>query len=408
MINPDKIFKDKLFDLETPLGGNVSFEKVMAKRNKPVTPIWWKPALLVVATMSVVSLTGYFWTQGIELNSNALSENISITENASSSKMGNNTGASGNREKNHSVENADVPNKMITTKLTDVIKISNASQKQSSSGLAEAKSVSRELGVWNRILRSFGIRSYMGSVKEWSSVLLENTPREYNFEKPRVKPSFEIMMNTGGRNHNTYSGNQNYSVRGNHYFGQYTAIALWDLGRGFQFGGGFGYGQFMGNGEWRSISQIQKQLIDTQTITIVQPGLPDKTVTIYDTTLVSENQLSSGNLRYRMSKVSLPVAFRFHLGEGRTLIRFSGTVSPGLLSYSSGNVFNEDRVKNLNGNSRSFTLDARAAVGVHYLLTRKIAIIAEPGMFYQSVQGNGWNGFNRLNLGMGLGMVIKP
>lgn len=54
-------FKEKLYDFETPLGGNVSFEKVMAMRRKKGAPIWWKPAILVVATMSAVTLTGFFW-----------------------------------------------------------------------------------------------------------------------------------------------------------------------------------------------------------------------------------------------------------------------------------------------------------------------------------------------------------
>jgi hypothetical protein len=54
-------FKEKLYDLETPLGGNVSFEKVMAMRRKKGAPIWWKPAILVVATMSAVTLTGFLW-----------------------------------------------------------------------------------------------------------------------------------------------------------------------------------------------------------------------------------------------------------------------------------------------------------------------------------------------------------
>ena len=59
MTNPDKIFKDKLYDIETPLSGNVSFENVMAMRKTTTPSIWWKPALLVVATLSLVSLTGF-------------------------------------------------------------------------------------------------------------------------------------------------------------------------------------------------------------------------------------------------------------------------------------------------------------------------------------------------------------
>ena len=100
---------------------------------------------------------------------------------------------------------------------------------------------------------------------------------------------------------------------------------------------------------------------------------------------------------------------RYHIGEGRTIIRFSGTISPGILTSTSGNMFNKESTTNINAQKQSnFTLDAKLGVGLYYLITPKVAFVAEPGLVYQSVYGEAWKNYNRVSIGLGLGLVFKP
>src|SRR5262245_41560779 len=86
MTHPDNNFKDKLYDLETPLGDNASFDKVMAMRSSRSGPGWWKPAMLVFATLSVVSVAGYFLGRGLGTGVGSTPEGT--VQNGSSSKGG--------------------------------------------------------------------------------------------------------------------------------------------------------------------------------------------------------------------------------------------------------------------------------------------------------------------------------
>lgn len=423
MKNPDQIFKDKLYDLETPLGGNVSFEKVMARRNKPAIPVWWKPAMLVVATLSVVSLTAYFikptgTNQGNSNHAAAQTGNSSGSDlhNQGNSKSAlpaikdkdQNTGKTGTVQTDNTADRTTGAVSGIPFHGSDGFTSGSDNHKNNTSGGTNTAAIESKTSL-AQYLRSFGLRIFVtGNPAEYAKGNLSINPRDIPEPDKFVWPSVELMMNTGGRNYG-FTGNNAWSSRGNHYFGQYSAIALWDIKGGIQLGAGFGFSQFMGNGEWRSLNVYNKQVIDTQTITIIQPGLPNKTITVYDTSTQQVKEVKSGNLNYRMSKISVPLAFRYHFGEGRTIWRLSGTVSPGMLANSTGSIFSKTETMGISDQTGNrFTMDARLGLGMHYVLNRRIAIVAEPGMVYQSVFGNQWKAYDRVTLGFGLGLVIKP
>lgn len=65
--NQDSFFRDKLFDLESPLNEKVSFEAVMEKRKKKRRAFfWWNPKVYVVAGLFVVGGLGLFLSNPFE------------------------------------------------------------------------------------------------------------------------------------------------------------------------------------------------------------------------------------------------------------------------------------------------------------------------------------------------------
>lgn len=65
--NQDSFFRDKLFDLESPLNEKVSFEAVMEKRKKKRRVVfWWNPKVYVVAGLFVVGGLGVFLSNPFE------------------------------------------------------------------------------------------------------------------------------------------------------------------------------------------------------------------------------------------------------------------------------------------------------------------------------------------------------
>lgn len=420
MNNPDKIFKEKLYDLETPLGGSVSFEKVMAKRNTSAGAVWWKPALLVFATLSVVSLTGFFFYR--ENGSKAVQ--AELADLAAQSK-GHTKAIERKAEQpqNTTLEmpastNATQPSKTnISTVVANTKSNKGTLRSTSTKGtLVQSDVHTNAVAVLQTkenkdfdFLKSFGVR--MGQLGSWNVARLMASPSvlhdiESANSNDAWKPSIEITMFTGNHQLKGFSGKEGTSIRGSQLTGQYTAVALWNLKYGIQLGAGIGFSQFIGSGEWMNIINQNKQQITSRQVTIIQPGLPDRTITVYDTANVKTQDISRGNVSYRLNKVSVPLAFRMHFGEGRALLRVSGTISPGFISHKSGNIFSNTEyvpVSKVN----AFTLDSRLGVGCYYTLTTKMALFAEPSVNYQSFAGNR-TGYNKVNLGFGLGVIFKP
>ncbi len=72
--NQDSFFRDKLYDLESPLNEKVSFEAVMEKRKKKRRVIfWWNPKVYVVAGLFVVGGLGLFLSNPFEKTNKPLS-----------------------------------------------------------------------------------------------------------------------------------------------------------------------------------------------------------------------------------------------------------------------------------------------------------------------------------------------
>ena len=77
--NQDSFFRDKLFDLESPLNEKVSFEAVMEKRKKKRRVFfWWNPKVYVVAGLFVVGGLGLFLSNPFEKTNKPVSTKATV------------------------------------------------------------------------------------------------------------------------------------------------------------------------------------------------------------------------------------------------------------------------------------------------------------------------------------------
>lgn len=448
MSSPDKIFKDKLYNLETPLGGGMSFDKVMAMRNNKTSPVWWKPTLLVVATLSVVSLTGFFWLSNGSSSSKpevAASNTNSNANNSGGGMDNSNSNTENNAVANNNNSNIKEPTGTNNSNVGDGIPtIANGSQSSSGRSVNPTQGTAANQGVsngngnhdkptkhsippvvaFNEVPRNVDVAEFPdhsgldnqgidATLFDYPAILSQNlnpaVPYPDLMEKQRLTlPTFEVMMYTGALNQNKFDANSSYSIRGSHRSGIYSAVALWDLNQGMQLGAGIGFAQFMGNGKWQNTHNYIQQNIHSRTVTIVQPGFPDRQITVYDTTNTPTTDVTQGDITYNLSKLSVPLAFRMHFGEGRTLLRASATIAPGMLLGNSGTLFNRETSLPLTQKIHNPTLDAKIGLGAYYLLSTKLAVVVEPSVAYQSILGNNLGAYNRFNFGLGFGLVIKP
>lgn len=431
MSNLENKFKEKLYNVETPLGGSVSFEKVMAMRNKNRGIQWWKPALLVTAALSVVMLAGYvFFRDGSgqnASNSSAIATGASSGQNheanQSNTQNGNYSGKSISGAQDRIDADVAARSGVINNNADQVVStkgktaIQNRNHRNHQVTPVETVTETQPQGEMTNEdahifdgsgLAAFGIRyvEMAFNVPAYGKKL--KLAHKFRLpDKEKNLPAVELMMATGNRNIKEYSTLNAYAVRGSHHYTQFSGTALWDLGKGWKAGAGLGYSQFAGTGEWRNMYSVNSKKITYDTTIIVQPGMPDKMVIKADTAMVAENKVETGKINYTFSKVCVPIAFQYYMGHGSSLFRINGVVSPGIISAQSGYVFNREQTKNTTGSINTMTLDARLGFGLYYVMSKRVGLIVEPGVTYQSVLGSGWNNYSRAGFGMGFGLMIK-
>lgn len=435
MNNPDKYFRDKLYDLETPLNDRMSFEAVMARRKSATRFIWWKPALIIVAGLFAVTGSAYYLISGDKQTAKSGAESVGAVHkeknNASApasnaapvaqipkdadeqNRDGLNPSTSGTENAAHS-RNAD-----FRTRNPLHISPARSGSKPASPAVPEVvaaaeKNMSEGAADISRINLSgidlFRLRLIENAIMPLFAghVPLPNQPW-YAEKSPLSKFSLELGVATAGNGYRNFDEKQDLSIRGNHRISQYQAVLLADLGYGWQAGAGISYQAGMGIAQVRRFETSNRMVVDTHTVIIVQPGLPPKTVVVRDTSYIQDRISKGSQISYRMNKVSVPLAFRYHVGQGRGIVRLSATLSPGLVTMQAGDMFNRTQSADLAEMPKhAFCMDARLGAGMYYQLGPKTALIAEPMLQLQAMPGSSWKAYNRVGLGFGLGVVIKP
>jgi hypothetical protein len=429
MIHPDHIFKDALYNHETPLDGKASFQGVMQKRKNKRRGFFWfslSSVLLLLLSLTAASLFKSSATQPLNVvkydSENAESGFSKDTKDQASaveaqtasqstaasgsapvspefklvreksasgvikiaSQPGNNRGRSNNADLAISAgsnTNSSVAFNTDATASTDAV-----ASVQLVSGAAQELQSIRDVLAWIKQIKSRGIADdYIFQLLPTEGVELPEPLPFHLPRKARFNPIFELNVTTAGNGYKNFRESQDVTVAGNHRFSQYQGIMLFDMGRGVNIGTGLGYMESVG---------IGKALISEWKI---------------DTTFAPVRITKAQNISYRLNKVSVPLAIRYQLGFGRKLVRISASAMPGIMTVSSGTMFSRDAIQSMDMlKKNTFVMDARLGAGLYYQVAPKTAISAEPMVQYQAIPGAQWKSFNRFGFGFGLGVVFRP
>lgn len=437
MNNPDKYFRDKLYDLETPLNDRLSFEGVMARRKAGRKVFWWKPTLAIIAGLFAVTGAAYLWFGNHDADGSGISDNKNKKAAIASGKQqGVNLQSPGQNAKPADPDPAD-------EKSTDFVQ-SSKNESAEYSGSNRIQNTRSGAGMVRPVTGGYQIISGNNADKAvtqdapaspetfapaWLARLFGRKPaiqpigyaagdlarlnisiNPYEaYRDPALPLYVELMAITGGNGYRNFDENADLSIRGNHHFSQYHAILLTDIGRGMLAGAGLSYQACMGVAQVRKAEYAERMVVDSHTVVIIQPGLPPRNVVVRDTSFVTDRRTVGTDISYRMNKVSVPLAFRYQLGQGRGIIRLSATLAPGIVTMQAGTMFNRSEMTRMeNVRSHALTLDARIGAGMYYQMSRNVAIVAEPVLQWQTAAGKAWKPFNRLGAGFGLGVVFRP
>lgn len=439
MNNPDKYFRDKLYDLETPLNDRMSFEAVMARRKTGRKVLWWKPALAIIAGLFAVTGAAYLWLDGnqrhLASEKNRAGEAVVLSAeqdrqngNANSLHKSNDPGdpmlvrdraETASAEGNPVVKrNAAFFNKRQNAayqkNLNNIVAgIRPGGNDETQQGDNQDESAGNQYVAQPSWLAGlFGRKPALVNFWQAPGALagLDVTINPFNAVREPALPVYaEFMVATGGSGYRNFDENADLSIRGNHHFSQYHAVLLADLGSGILAGAGLSYQACMGVAQVRKAEYTERMVVDSHTVVIIQPGLPPRNVVVRDTGFVTDRKTLGSDISYRINKISLPLAFRYQLGQGRGVVRLSATLAPGLVTSQAGTVFNRENMTGLESvRTHTLTLDARIGAGMYYQMSRNVAVVAEPMLQWQAFAGRALKPYNRLGAGFGLGVVFRP
>lgn len=203
--------------------------------------------------------------------------------------------------------------------------------------------------------------------------------------RDRFKPNLyaEFMAFTGSHNAINFDNRDNLSVLGTQYHAHYQFAILKDLGNGHLAGMGLAYGEWVGNGQYRDRHLETFTQIDTFHVVVMIPGQPVQSVEVIDTNTFTEWSETTGTLNYKISKVSIPLAYRNYLPLGKSVWRLSAQLSPGMTTRTEGSYFSRTDYLPLSV-QRQFTFDGRLAFGPTVPISNIWTIVLEPNLFAQS------------------------
>ena len=176
-----------------------------------------------------------------------------------------------------------------------------------------------------------------------------------------------------------------------------------------QIGAGIGYGLNESIGKYEWMNKVEEQVITSRQQIIVQPGLPDRVVTTYDTSFTTKLENRTSDLLYKSEYVSLPLGLRYEVKDfGVFKILASYTFEPGLLLVNSGHVFNASEVQNTSDKlSNSLVIQNKFSARLTYNLGTKWSFLVEPMYSSTYYSEKILNINNASKFGMGVGLIFN-
>lgn len=437
----NQTLRDKFQDLESPFNDRVTFEAVMKKREKKKRRvIFWLPSVAVVAGLFLSAGLGYMFLS--DSNSAVKSPQVALKNVVV--KPNKKAFAKNQNEKSESLDGVGIKSAVISSNNT-----SSKSLKVSSPVNNQNRTVNNKILTTNSLEGNFlkdelpFINTPVNVVEEVAAAnlvdMINNAENQLMFCDPRgiysvsigiskMKEEFieipegeyekawdparyrskwygEMGATTGSKVIVDFDNKNALSVLGTMYHANYQGLILRDMGNGIMLGTGISYGEWIGNGEWQLTQTERKTYIDSYDLVVMIP--PVQTVRVYDTSEVIDVKLTTGDIQYKIDKVSLPLAMRYNLMLGKVAWRLAAQLNPGITTKTTGDYFTKTEYHSIS-QQRTFCMDAKLAFGPSFALSSDWTLVLEPNaMLHSFYDKSGKRAYSKILTGFGMTVVRK-
>ena len=448
----NQTLRDKFQDLESPFNDRVTFEAVMKKREKKKRRvIFWLPSVAVVAGLFLSAGLGYMFLsdsssavkspqvslkqvvvkpnkKSFAKNQNEKSESIQGAGISREDISSNNTSARSRKAFNAVNSQILAPNNQILTTNSlegdflkaelplinapvNVVEEAAAARTSSIDKSVEANLVDMIHNAENQLMYCdprgiYPVSIGMSKMKEEFFEIPEGEyEKAWDPARYRSKWYGEIGATTGSKVIVDFDNKNALSVLGTMYHANYQGLILRDLGNGIMLGTGISYGEWIGNGEWQLTQTERKTFIDSYDLVVMIP--PVQTVRVYDTSEVIDVKLTTGDIQYKIDKVSLPLAMRYNLMLGKVAWRLAAQLNPGITTKTTGDYFTKTEYHSIS-QQRMFCMDAKLAFGPSFALSTDWTLVLEPNaMLHSFYDKSGKRTYSKILTGFGMTVVRK-
>jgi hypothetical protein len=437
----NQTLRDKFQDLESPFNDRVTFEAVMKKREKKKRRvIFWLPSVAVVAGLFLSAGLGYMFlsdsNSAVKLPQVAL-KNVVV-------KPSKKAFAKNQNEKSESLEGVGIKSAVISSKNTSSKSLKVSSPVNNQNRKANNKIITANTLVGDLLKAELPfVNAPVNVVEEAAATnlvdMIHNAENQLMFCDPRgiypvsigmsrMKEEFieipegeyekawdparyrskwygEMGATTGSKVIVDFDNKNALSVLGTMYHANYQGLILRDLGNGIMLGTGISYGEWIGNGEWQLTQTERKTFIDSYDLVVMIP--PVQTVRVYDTSEVIDVKLTTGDIQYKIDKVSLPLAMRYNLMLGKVAWRLAAQLNPGITTKTTGDYFTKTEYHSIS-QQRMFCMDAKLAFGPSFALSSDWTLVLEPNaMLHSFYDKSGKRTYSKVLTGFGMTIVRK-
>ena len=437
----NQTLRDKFQDLESPFNDRVTFEAVMKKREKKKRRvIFWLPSVAVVAGLFLSAGLGYMFlsdsNSAVKLPQVAL-KNVVV-------KPSKKAFAKNQNEKSESLEGVGIKSAVISSKNTSSKSLKVSSPVNNQNLTANNKIITANTLVGDLLKAELPfVNAPVNVVEEATAAnlvdMIHNAENQLIFCDPRgiypvsigmsrMKEEFieipegeyekawdparyrskwygEMGATTGSKVIVDFDNKNALSVLGTMYHANYQGLILRDLGNGIMLGTGISYGEWIGNGEWQLTQTERKTFIDSYDLVVMIP--PVQTVRVYDTSEVIDVKLTTGDIQYKIDKVSLPLAMRYNLMLGKVAWRLAAQLNPGITTKTTGDYFTKTEYHSIS-QQRMFCMDAKLAFGPSFALSSDWTLVLEPNaMLHSFYDKSGKRTYSKVLTGFGMTIVRK-
>jgi len=448
----NQTLRDKFQDLESPFNDRVTFEAVMKKREKKKRRvIFWLPSVAVVAGLFLSAGLGYMFLsdsssavkspqvslkqvvvkpnkKSFAKNQNEKSESIQGAGISRADISSNNISARSRKASNAVNSQILAPNNEILTTNSlegdflkaelpsinapvNVVEEAAAARTSSIDKSVDANLVDMIHNAENQLIYCDprGIYPVSIGMSKMKEEFIEIPEGEYEkaWDPARYRSKWygEIGATTGSKVIVDFDNKNALSVLGTMYHANYQGLILRDLGNGIMLGTGISYGEWIGNGEWQLTQTERKTFIDSYDLVVMIP--PVQTVRVYDTSEVIDVKLTTGDIQYKIDKVSLPLAMRYNLMLGKVAWRLAAQLNPGITTKTTGDYFTKTEYHSIS-QQRMFCMDAKLAFGPSFALSTDWTLVLEPNaMLHSFYDKSGKRTYSKILTGFGMTVVRK-